>query len=137
MTWQQHLTQGFITVAIVAAALAIYDRGVRVPQTPRLALVDVSRLYTVAQKQAAKSALDLVERGTKSANIGDDVANAALGQIEKTAADFGPRLNAALDTLAQECQCTVVAMAAVHGADSGMPDYTALVADRLKLRLES
>lgn len=126
----------FWAVVVTALALAVYDRTVRVPQTPRLAMVDVTALYSAVQHRATQGALKLVDRSRGEA-VGDDVASAALSQVERAASEFGPRLDKALKGLADECQCVVVAMAAVHGQDAGIPNYTQLMAQRLGVELGS
>jgi hypothetical protein len=133
-TWQSTFMQAVVAVVVVAAGLAVYDRTVRAPATLRLAVVDVNALYAAATRSATQGALDLVDRA-KAATIKPEAADEALGRIEKSANDFGPRLGKALDSLAAECQCTVVAMAAVYGADSGIRNYTQLMAERLGVEL--
>lgn len=128
------ISQALVATVVVACAIAVYDVRVRVPKTPRLAVVDVNALYAAAHRSATKGALDMVDK-SKGDRVGAEVAEAALGQIERTAAEFGPRLGKALEGLAGECQCTVVAMAAVYGADSGIPNYTGLMAERLGLQV--
>jgi len=117
-----------VAVVVTAVALVAYEALVRRPATPRIAMVDVTTLHQAAQQAATRRALDLAgsERG------GTD---AELVQVEKAATDFGPRLTRVLNGLAGECNCTVVAMAAVHGADSAIPDFTAVAAERLHLEL--
>jgi hypothetical protein len=122
-----------VASCVSVVALAVYDARVRVPQTPRLAVVDVNALYAASQRSAAHQAMALVDR-SRTEQVGDQVAAAALQLPERVAGDFGPRLERQLAQLATECQCTVVAMAAVHGAHSGIANYTGLIAQRLGLQ---
>jgi len=115
-----------VAASIVALAIAAYDRWVRVPSTPRIAVVDVANLYNLAERLATSKAVG-VQRG-------EQAAGAAVGALFRTAEDFGPALETTLKELAQECRCTLVAMAAVIGDHPSIPDFTAEAARRLQLR---
>lgn len=104
-----------ISAAITAVALGGYERWVRQPRTPRLAVVDVGTLF--AQVQQASNVAVIRAPGARLQNTG--------------VADFGPRLQVALEATARQCACTLVAMPAVFGVSAGVPDLTAAVRDRL------
>lgn len=115
-----------VATSLVAIGITAYDRLVRSPSTPRLAVVDVARLYNLAERVAASKAV-----GTQR---GDQAAGAVVGALFRTAEDFGPLLENTLKGLAAECQCTLVAMAAVVGEHPSIPDFTVEAARRLQLQ---
>lgn len=126
MNLRDVVVHAMVATCLVTVGLATYDRLVRVPSTPRLAVVDVARLYNLAERVAATKAV-----GTQR---GDQAAGAAVGALFRTAEDFGPLLEGTLRGLATECQCTLVAMAAVVGDHPSMPDFTSEAARRLQLQ---
>lgn len=103
-----------LLVGVGLAALTLYFRPLEIP---RLARVDIGRL--VAQEQQA-----LVER------IQPGMAADEQGKLFEEAKAFGVRLDAALDQVAQECQCALINSAALLKASSpaAIPDLTARVA---------
>jgi len=100
-------------------SLAVYDLTVRQPRTPRLAVVDIARLFASA------------EAGVKERALGRDAGAAD----PRAAQNFGPAVEKVLSDLAGECRCTIVAMAAVIGVTSAIPDYTTEAALRLGVTL--
>lgn len=117
------LIQTMVAICVVAIGLLAYDRFIRLPRTPHLAVVDVAALYSAAERRATHAVAQ------NSSN--EDQALAVSAAEAKTAANFGPQLQAVLKQLSSDCRCTLVAMAAVFGSDSTVPDYTAEAARRL------
>jgi hypothetical protein len=117
MTLKQSLLTALISLAVSAVALGTYDRFVRQPRTPRLAVVDVGTLF--AQVQQSTSVTAIRSPGGKAADA--------------VTTDFGPRLQVALEATARQCACTLVAMPAVFGVSAGVPDLTAVVRERLTM----
>lgn len=116
MTLQDGLMAALISAAVSAVAIGGYERWIRQPRTPHLAVVDVGSLFAQVQQASSLSVIR-----TPAARAEDLTA----------AANFGPRLQAALEATARQCACTLVAMPAVFGASAGVPDLTALVRERL------
>jgi hypothetical protein len=108
-----------IAAAVAALVVAVYDLTVRQPRTPRLAVVDIARLFASA------------EAGVKERALGRDAGAAD----PRAAQNFGPAVEKVLSDLAGECRCTIVAMAAVIGVTSAIPDYTTEAALRLGVTL--
>lgn len=106
-----------LTTLVVGVGLAVVGLHFRPLEIPRLARVDIGRL--VAQEQQA-----LVQR------IQPDMAADEQGKLFEEAKAFGVRLDAALDQVAQECQCALINSAALLKASSpaAIPDLTARVA---------
>lgn len=103
---------------VAGAALWAYDRYVRVPQTVRFAVVDVSDIYRL-----------------KTTKLVDDMLKAGEGKeardAVKTSADsFGEEVDRLTSLVAEDCKCVVLARPAVVAGGS-VPDYT----DALKKRL--
>lgn len=121
--------QGLLALCITGLSIGAYDKLIRQPSTPRLAVVDVAKLYAEAERLATQRALEMGARagGAELAGTSAEFAGAA-----RAAADFGPALEQLLRTVSGECRCAVVAMAAVYGADATVPDFTAEVAQRLR-----
>lgn len=115
LSLQQGALSVLISASITAMALGGYERWVRQPRTPRLAVVDVGNLF--AQVKQASSVAVIRAPGAKPHDPG--------------VAEFGPRLQGALEATARQCACTLVAMPAVFGMSAGVPDLTATVRDRL------
>ncbi len=102
-----------LAVAIALAALYLHFRPLEIP---RLARVDIGRL--VARQQQV-----LVQR------IQPGMAVDEQGKLFEEAKAFGAQLDAALDQVAQECQCALINSAALLKASSVgvVPDLTARV----------
>ena len=160
---------GFVPVLLISAsvsalAIGVYDQTVRQPRTPRIAVVDIARLYAAAESQArsrlvtgataaAISAAPAAQgqsgarMGAHSgAMLGPSVGGSA-GSASGTAAmppelatmremsSFGPRLEGVLRQISTDCRCVIAAMAAVVGEVDSVPDYTHLAANRLGVTL--
>ena len=54
-TLGQQILSALLAAAVCAIGIAVYDVTVRQPRTPRLALVDIAKLYSAAD-QALKDA---------------------------------------------------------------------------------
>lgn len=139
----------FISACVSALALGVYDQTVRQPRTPRIAVVDIARLYAAAESQARARLVSAAAApaATAGANPGRAAA-AAPGQPPATPqamppelatlremSGFGPRLEGALREISTECRCVIAAMAAVVGEVASVPDYTAVAATRLGVQL--
>jgi len=108
-----------VTLALVAAGLAVYDREVVRPAS-RVGVVDLAEVY----------------RG-KEREFTELVTRAGSGEAERAramamASSFAERLPEALDGLAEECGCLVLLRSAVAARTPNMVDLT----PRLKARLE-
>ena len=117
------LIQAMVAICVMAFGLLAYDHFIRLPRTPHLAVVDVAALYAAAERRATHAVAQPLGN--------EEQALAATAAAAKTAADFGPALQTVLKQLSSDCRCTLVAMAAVFGSDSTVPDYTAEAARRL------
>lgn len=115
MMLQQAALAVVVSCSVSALSLGSYDKWIRQPRTPRLAVVDVGSLF--AQAQQANSVAAIKSPGAKA--------------MEASTVDFGTRLQSALRATAQECTCTLVAMPAVFGSTAGVPDLTANVREQL------
>jgi hypothetical protein len=133
------ISQAMVAAVVTMVAIGIYDVVVRQPRTPRLAVVDVARLYELAHEKATRNALMAVQAieapGGEAASErrATNLAREALSSFYRTPEEFGPALSRTMEELSKQCGCTLVAMSTVFGADSNVPDYTDLVADRLEL----
>lgn len=152
---------GFVPVLLVSAsvsalALGVYDQTVRQPRTPRIAVVDIARLYAAAESQArarlvAGAALPASPVAAAALGAGS-VGRAGAGQPSavppvtppamppelatmREMSHFGPRLEGVLRDISTECRCVIAAMAAVVGEVASVPDYTAVAAGRLGVPL--
>lgn len=107
-----------LTTLGVGVGLAALTLHFRLLEIPRLARVDLGSL--VAQQQQA-----LVQR------FQPGMAAAEQGKLFEEAQAFGVRLDAALDQVAQECQCVLINAAALLKAPSvgAIPDVTARVSE--------
>ena len=105
------LIQGLVTLCVVAASLAAYDRLVLRPALV-IGVVDVAEVYR------AKEA-EFTQILTKSSSE-EDRQKALL-----MARAFAQRLPAALDELPRECNCLVVLKTAIAGATPNTIDLTA------------
>ena len=113
-----------VAVLVTGMGIGLYDRFVRQPRTPRIAVVDVARLFTAAERQAKAK---LLAPGSTAA-AGEFKA---LGELSQ----FGSAVETALQQAADDCECLLVAVAAVFGQRAAVPDYTAAIADRLGVEL--
>jgi hypothetical protein len=132
------LSNAMVSAVVAMVAIGIYDVAVRQPRTPRLAVVDVARLYELAHERATRNALmavDAIQAPGTSASAPNTavLAGEALSQFYRTPEEFGPALSNTMKELSEECRCTLVAMSTVFGADTTIPDYTDVVATLLGL----
>jgi hypothetical protein len=125
----QQILSALLAAAVCAIGIAVYDVTVRQPRTPRLALVDIAKLYTAADQALKARALS----GAISGAIGNEPGLQAPSL--RQGADFGPALESVLTGLAEECRCAIVAMATVFGSDNTLPDFTQEAGRRLGLAL--
>lgn len=119
----------FVAVCVCALGIGVYDLTVRQPRTPRLALIDIAKLYAAANQALKSRAIESADAVPGAASPG--VMSPAL----RAAGDFGPQLELVLKEMAGECHCAIVAMATVVGADSTVPDFTPEAARRMGLVL--
>jgi hypothetical protein len=134
MSLAQHLSAAVIAACVCAAAIAAYDVQVRQPRTPRLALVDIAKLYATAD-QALKARAMSQDRGNPLVAARPPGGAAGTPPSLRQGADFGPALESVLTGLAEECRCAIVAMATVFGQTSSLPDFTTEAGRRLGLVL--
>jgi hypothetical protein len=123
------LVAAAVASCICALGLGIYDQTVRQPRTPRLALIDIAKIYAAADLGFKARALE------GQLGAGAPGAPSARGAGLRQAADFGPMLQEVLQGMSSECRCAIVAMATVVGADSTVPDFTVEVARRMGLTI--
>lgn len=128
-TLRIQLVAAAVASCICALGLGIYDQTVRQPRTPRLALIDIAKIYAAADLGFKARALE-GQLGT-----GAPAAPSTRGAGLRQAADFGPMLQEVLQGMSSECRCAIVAMATVVGADSTVPDFTVEVARRMGLTI--
>jgi hypothetical protein len=102
--------QGMVTLLLVAAALAGYDRWVLRPAL-RVGIVDVSEVY---RQKEAEFTLILTKAGS------DDERQQAITMARA----FSKRLPVALDDLPRDCGCLVVLKSAVAGRTPRTIDLT-------------
>jgi hypothetical protein len=135
-----------LSATVCALALGLYDQYVRQPRTPRLAVVDIAKLFAAAERSAKEVVLG-PSAGVGAGGAGSAGARTASGQGATPAAEllaaanaaenFGPSVERVLGEISTECQCAIVAMAAVVGGNSTVPDYTQEAARRLGLLMRS
>jgi hypothetical protein len=109
--FSQLLGQGLITLLVVTASLAAYDRLVLRPALI-IGMVDVAEVYR------AKEA-EFTQILTKASSAEDRQKALLMAQA------FAQRLPLALDELPRECGCLVVLRTAVAGATPNTIDLTA------------
>jgi plasmid stability protein len=111
-TVPQWLTQGLVTLFVVAASLTAYDRLVLRPALV-IGVVDVAEVYR------AKEA-EFTQILTKAVSSEEDRQKALV-----MARAFAQRLPLALDELPRECNCLVILRTAVAGPTPNTVDLTA------------
>lgn len=144
-----------VSACVSAVALGVYDQTVRQPRTPRIAVVDIARLYAAAESQArarlVAGAVPPASRAVAEAPSAGRAGGASAAQLPATPpvapamppelatmremSHFGPRLEGVLRDISTECRCVIAAMAAVVGEVASVPDYTAVAAARLGVLL--
>jgi hypothetical protein len=137
-TLGQQILSAHLAAAVCAIGIAVYDVTVRQPRTPRLALVDIAKLYTAADQALKARALSGALSGAPGGDLGLQAPSPVSGSGApslRQGADFGPALELVLTGLAEECRCAIVAMATVFGSDSTLPDFTQEAGRRLGLTL--
>jgi hypothetical protein len=137
-TLGQQIGSALLAAAVCAIGIAVYDVTVRQPRTPRLALVDIAKLYTAADQALKARALagePAVRAPLQFSGAGEGAGTPSLSPGLRQGADFGPALESVLTGLADECRCAIVAMATVFGSDSTLPDFTQEAGRRLGLAL--
>jgi hypothetical protein len=114
-TVPQWLTQGLVTLLVVAASLTAYDRWVLRPALV-IGVVDVAEVYR------AKEA-EFTQILTKALNqpASEEERQKALAMARA----FAQRLPLALDELPRECNCLVILRTAVAGPTPNIIDLTA------------
>jgi hypothetical protein len=130
----QFVLMVMVSATVSALALGIYDKTVRQPRTPRLGVVDISKLYSAVEQRAKDAVL---KAGVGSASGVSDGASSRAAEVAGSLAleGFGPQIERVLTDLSAECGCVIVAMAAVMGGTTSVPDYTAVAAQRLGVAL--
>jgi hypothetical protein len=134
-----------VAATVSAVALGVYDVNVRQPRTPRIAVVDIAKLFAAAEMRAKDGAISARsrQRPGSAAAAGGSTPGAAeavdAGELAglQAAGTFGPNVEKVLTDLSDECHCAIVAMAAVIGGSAAVPDYTAEAARRLGVTLAS
>lgn len=110
-----------VCLALSAASSggAVLGYHVTRPAPPRLATLDVARLFGERQAELMK----LVAEG----------GEAATEQAMAMAQRFGKRLEAEVRALPKECGCIVLVRGAVVAGEA-LPDYTDVLRERLRAR---
>ncbi|CAI09905.1 hypothetical protein [Aromatoleum aromaticum] len=109
------LAHGLVTLFVVAASLAAYDRWVLRPALV-IGVVDVAEVY-----RAKEAEFTQILTKTLSQPHSEEDRQKALS----TAKTFAQRLPAALDELPRECGCLVLLKTAVAGPTPNTVDLTA------------
>lgn len=117
------LAHGLVTLFVVAASLAAYDRWVLRPALV-IGVVDVAEVY-----RAKEAEFTQILTKTLSQPHSEEDRQKALS-MAKT---FAQRLPAALDELPRECGCLVLLKTAVAGPTPNTVDLTA----RLRRKVEA
>ena len=117
------LAQSLVTLFVVAASLAAYDRWVLRPALV-VGVVDVAEVY-----RAKEAEFTQILTKTLSQPLSEEDRQKALS-MAKT---FAQRLPAALDELPRECGCLVLLKTAVAGPTPNTVDLTA----RLRRKVEA
>lgn len=107
-----------IPVLICAMSLALYDRFVRIPRTPKFGTIDIAALFNEQQKQ-------VVNALTKA-----DQSEADKAKLIVSAERFARALDDNIKQLQLDCQCILIAKQALL-SDSVVPDWTSVVRKRL------
>lgn len=116
----QLLAHALVTLFVVAASLATYDRLVLKPALV-IGVVDVAEVYRAKEAEFTRML-------TKT-NSEEDRQQALL-----MARAFAQRLPVALDELPRECGCLVVLKAAVAGPTPNTVDLTAQLRRKVEAR---
>ena len=111
----QWLAQSLVTLFVVAASLAAYDRWVLRPKLV-VGVVDVAEVYRAKEAEFT----EILTRTLSQPHSEEDRQKAL--SMAKT---FAQRLPAALDELPRECGCLVLLKTAVAGPTPNTVDLTA------------
>ena len=114
-TVPQWLTQGLVTLFVVAASLAAYDRLVLRPALV-IGVVDVAEVY-----RAKEAEFTQILTKALSQPASEEERQKALVMARA----FAQRLPLALDELPRECNCLVILRTAVAGPTPNTLDLTA------------
>ena len=114
-TVPQCLTQGLVTLLVVAASLTAYDRWVLRPALV-IGVVDVAEVY-----RAKEAEFTQILTKALSQPASEEERQKALVMARA----FAQRLPLALDELQRECNCLVILRTAVAGPTPNTVDLTA------------
>ncbi len=114
-TVPQWLTQGLVTLFVVAASLAAYDRWVLRPALV-IGVVDVAEVYRAKEAEFTQ----ILTKALSQPASEEDRQKALV-----MARAFAQRLPLALDELPRECNCLVILRTAVAGPTPNTVDLTA------------
>jgi len=114
-TVPQWLTQGLVTLLVVAASLTVYDRWVLRPALV-IGVVDVAEVY-----RAKEAEFTQILTKALSQPASEEERQKALVMARA----FAQRLPLALDELQRECNCLVILRTAVAGPTPNTIDLTA------------
>lgn len=114
-TVPQCLTQGLVTLLVVAASLTAYDRWVLRPALV-IGVVDVAEVY-----RAKEAEFTQILTKALSQPASEEERQKALVMARA----FAQRLPLALDELQRECNCLVILRTAVAGPTPNTIDLTA------------
>ena len=114
-TVPQWLTQGLLTLFVVAASLTAYDRLVLRPALV-IGVVDVAEVYRAKEAEFTQ----ILTKALSQPPSEEDRQKALV-----MARAFAQRLPLALDELQRECNCLVILRTAVAGPTPNTIDLTA------------
>ena len=114
-TVPQWLAQGLVTLLVVAASLAAYDRWVLRPALV-IGVVDVAEVYRAKEAEFTQ----ILTKALSQPPSEEDRQKALV-----MARAFAQRLPLALDELPRECNCLVILKTAVAGPTPNTVDLTA------------
>ena len=111
----QWLTQGLVTLLVVAASLTAYDRLVLRPALV-IGVVDVAEVYRAKEAEFTQ----ILTKALSQPASEEDRQKALV-----MARAFAQRLPLALEELPRECNCLVILRTAVAGSTPNTVDLTA------------
>ena len=114
-TVPQWLTQGLVTLLVVAASLTAYDRWVLRPALV-IGVVDVAEVYRAKEAEFTQI---LTKALSQPASEEDRQKALVMARV------FAQRLPLALDELPRECNCLVILRTAIAGPTPNTVDLTA------------
>ena len=114
-TVPQWLTQGLVTLLVVAASLTAYDRWVLRPALV-IGVVDVAEVYRAKEAEFTQ----ILTKALSQPASEEDRQKALV-----MARAFAQRLPLALEELPRECNCLVILRTAVAGSTPNTVDLTA------------